>query len=76
MSGMIGHHAQAIVMSRWAPTHGASASVQRLATASSTPSRTRSLTMQTWLRDRRQPVPDATATGMTMNDERDASTRC
>ena len=25
MSGMIGHHAQAIVMARWAPTHGASA---------------------------------------------------
>src|SRR5437763_17210496 len=30
MSGMIGHHAQAIVMARWAPTHGASASVRTL----------------------------------------------
>src|SRR5688572_12646042 len=25
MQGMIGHHAQAIVMARWAPTHGARA---------------------------------------------------
>src|SRR5688572_24454198 len=31
MSAMIGHHAQAIVMANWAPTHGASASVRRLA---------------------------------------------
>ena len=28
MSGMIGHHAQAIVMARWAPTHGASPAVR------------------------------------------------
>ena len=31
MSGMIGHHAQAIVMSHWAPAHGASPSVLTLA---------------------------------------------
>src|SRR6185503_14537452 len=31
MSSMIGHHAQAIVMSRLAPTHGASSSVLTLA---------------------------------------------
>src|SRR5436190_6255155 len=31
MSGMIAHHAQAIVMSRWAPTHGASAQMRTLA---------------------------------------------
>ena len=30
MSGMIHHHAQAITISRWAPSHGASAAVQRL----------------------------------------------
>src|SRR3954463_3977987 len=30
MSHMIGHHAQAIAMSRWAPTHDASAAVLRL----------------------------------------------
>jgi len=31
MSGMISHHAQAIVMSGWAPSHEAGASVSRLA---------------------------------------------
>ena len=31
MTGMIGHHAQALVMSAWAPTNGASPAVQRLA---------------------------------------------
>ena len=31
MSHMIGHHAQAIVMAGWAPTHGASPAVRRLA---------------------------------------------
>ena len=42
MSHMIGHHAQAIVMARMAPTHGASPSVLTSPTGSSTPSRTRS----------------------------------
>jgi len=31
MSAMISHHAQAIVMSRWVPTHGASPSIRTLA---------------------------------------------
>ncbi|HEX5632701.1 MAG TPA: DUF305 domain-containing protein, partial [Gemmatimonadales bacterium] len=31
MTHMISHHAQAIDMSKWAPTHGASPAVQRLA---------------------------------------------
>src|ERR1044071_7656881 len=30
MQGMIHHHAQAILISKWAPTHGASDAVQRL----------------------------------------------
>ncbi len=67
MSAMIHHHAQAIVMSRWAASHGASAAVQRLADRIINAQQDEILTMQTWLRDRRQPVPDATATGMTMN---------
>ena len=33
MTGMIGHHAQAIVMAGWAPTHGASPSVRILCRA-------------------------------------------
>jgi uncharacterized protein (DUF305 family) len=66
MSGMIHHHAQAIVMSRWAASHGASASVQRLADRIINAQQDEILTMQNWLRDRQQPVPDATATGMPM----------
>nr|MCU0636034.1 DUF305 domain-containing protein [Gemmatimonadaceae bacterium] len=31
MQGMIHHHAQAVVMSRWAPSHGASPAVRTLA---------------------------------------------
>ncbi|WP_411281659.1 DUF305 domain-containing protein [Gemmatimonas sp.] len=57
MSGMIHHHAQAITISRWAPSHGASASVQRL-TARIINAQTDEITiMQTWLKDRRQPMP-------------------
>ncbi|WP_396201684.1 DUF305 domain-containing protein [Gemmatimonas sp.] len=57
MSGMIHHHAQAITISRWAPSHGASASVQRL-TARIINAQTDEITiMQTWLKDRRQAVP-------------------
>lgn len=58
MSNMIGHHAQAIVMSRWAPTHGASPSVRLLAERIINAQQDEILTMQHWLRDRQQPVPD------------------
>jgi len=66
MSGMIHHHAQAIVMSRWASSHAASPAVQRLADRIINAQQDEILTMQSWLRDRRQPVPAATATGMKM----------
>lgn len=66
MSHMIGHHAQAIVMSRWAPTHGASPSVRILADRIINAQQDEIATMQNWLRDRLQPVPDATP-GMKMN---------
>ena len=66
MSGMIGHHAQAIVMSRWAPTHGASSSVRTLAERIINAQQDEIATMQQWLRDRGQPVPDPMA-GMTMD---------
>ena len=66
MSSMIGHHAQAIVMSRWAPTHGASASVQTLAARIINAQQDEIATMQQWLRDREQAVPEARATGMKM----------
>lgn len=66
MSAMIGHHAQAIVMANWAPTHGASASVLRLAERIINAQDDEIATMQRWLRDRLKPVPEARPTGMKM----------
>jgi uncharacterized protein (DUF305 family) len=66
MSGMIGHHAQAIQMASWAPTHGASPSVRVLCERIINAQRDEIATMQQWLRDRQQPVPDATPMGMKM----------
>ena len=58
MQGMIGHHAQAIVMSAMAPTHGASAQLRVLADKIGRSQRDEIELMQNWLRDRGQPVPD------------------
>jgi uncharacterized protein (DUF305 family) len=66
MSGMIGHHAQAIQMASWAATHDASASVQTLADRIINAQRDEIATMQQWLRDRQQPVPEANPMGMKM----------
>jgi uncharacterized protein (DUF305 family) len=66
MSAMIGHHAQAIVIAGWAPTHGASAAVRTLAERILNAQQDEITTMQQWLRDRQQPVPEARATGMKM----------
>ena len=66
MSGMIGHHAQAIVMANWAPTHGASPSILRLAERIINAQHDEIATMQRWLRDRLKPVPEARPTGMKM----------
>jgi uncharacterized protein (DUF305 family) len=66
MSSMIGHHAQAIIMAKLAPTHGAGAAVQRLADRIINSQQDEIATMQQWLRDRRQPVPDANTPGMKM----------
>lgn len=67
MSAMIGHHAQAILIAGWAPSHGASRSVQILCERIINEQGDEIRTMQQWLRDRRQPVPDAHAMGMTMS---------
>lgn len=65
MTGMIAHHAQAITMSRWAPTHGASSSVRILADRIINAQQDEIATMQQWLRERGQPVPEPGA-GMHM----------
>ena len=54
MSGMIHHHAQAILISRWAPTHGASPAVQRLTARIINAQADEINLMQSWLRDRNQ----------------------
>lgn len=59
MSHMIGHHAQAIAMAEWAPTHGASPSVQTLAARIINAQQDEIATMQRWLRARQLPVPEA-----------------
>lgn len=57
MSMMIGHHAQAVEMSRLAPTNQAGATVSRLAERIINAQEDEIAAMQTWLRDRGQPVP-------------------
>jgi uncharacterized protein (DUF305 family) len=57
VSGMIHHHAQAIVMAGWAPTHGASADVRTLCARIINAQLDEIHRMQQWLADRRQPMP-------------------
>jgi uncharacterized protein (DUF305 family) len=66
MTGMIGHHAQALVMSDLAPTHGASHAIETLAARIINAQQDEIATMQQWLRDRGQSVPEVHVTGMTM----------
>jgi uncharacterized protein (DUF305 family) len=66
MQGMISHHAQAIVMAKWAPTHGASAPVRTLCERIINAQTDEIALMQQWLRDRHQKVPDAVPAPMRM----------
>ena len=59
MKGMIGHHAQALVMAGWAPSHGASPAIQTMAARIINAQRDEIALLQTWLRDRGLPVPEA-----------------
>jgi uncharacterized protein (DUF305 family) len=65
-SGMIGHHAQAIAMSEWAPSHGASPAVQSLAQRIIVSQTDEIKFMQDWLRAREQVVPPADPRGYVM----------
>jgi uncharacterized protein (DUF305 family) len=62
MSGMIPHHAQAVIMAGWAPSHGARKDVAILCERIVVGQRDEIATMQQWLRDRGQAVPDSTST--------------
>jgi uncharacterized protein (DUF305 family) len=67
MSGMIPHHAQAVVMAGWAPSHGARKDVAILCERIVVGQRDEIALMQSWLRDRGLPVPDATSMRHKMN---------
>jgi len=56
MTGMIAHHAQALVMSHLAPQNNASPQIQRLASRIINAQKDEIASMQQWLRDRNQPV--------------------
>jgi uncharacterized protein (DUF305 family) len=66
MTGMIAHHAQAVLISRLAPQNGASEQVQTLAARIINAQKGEIKTMQRWLRDRGQPVPKVHIEGLNL----------
>lgn len=68
MRGMIHHHAQAILISRWAPTHGAAPSVVRLSERIINAQTDEIRLMQLWLTDRNQSAPTVDSTGAVAMD--------
>ena len=61
MTGMIAHHAQAVLMAGWAPSHGASASLRAMCERIVVGQGDEIVLMQRWLRDRHEMVPDGNA---------------
>ena len=66
MSGMISHHAQAIVMAGWADSNQAGPSIKVLCGRIMNAQKDEIRILQGWLRDRNQVVPEPRATGMRM----------
>ena len=66
MSGMIYHHAQAVMMAGWAPTHEASPTLRALCERIVVGQTDEINLMQRWLRDRHLTVPDPKAVQMIM----------
>jgi uncharacterized protein (DUF305 family) len=66
MTGMIPHHAQAVIMAGWAASHGARSDIAILCERILVGQADEIETMQMWLADRGQPVPDAKSTRMRM----------
>lgn len=58
VQGMIAHHAQAVVMSDWAATHGASPAVATLCKRIALSQRDEIHMMRQWLEERHLPAPD------------------
>jgi uncharacterized protein (DUF305 family) len=63
MQGMIHHHAQAILISKWAPSHGASPAVMRLTERIINAQQDEITLMQRWLENRNQDVPTVDSAG-------------
>jgi uncharacterized protein (DUF305 family) len=67
MSGMIGHHSQAVKMAGWCMNgHGASKSLQIFCGRIAMGQSAEIGLMSNWLKDRNQPVPDPDPRGMKM----------
>jgi uncharacterized protein (DUF305 family) len=66
MSGMIGHHSQAVKMAGWAESHGASKSLQIFCGRIAMAQTAEIGLMSAWLKDRNQPVPEPDPRGMKM----------
>ena len=62
MAGMIPHHAQAVLIAGWAPSHGARNDIRILAERIVVAQRDEIALVQSWLRDNGQTVPEADAT--------------
>jgi uncharacterized protein (DUF305 family) len=62
MNGMIPHHAQAVIMCSWAPTHGARSDVVKLCERIHISQLDEIRMMRRWLADRNLPVPDSLST--------------
>ena len=58
MTGMIHHHAQAVLIAGWAPSHGASESLRALCERIVVGQSDEIALIQRWLGDRHEPVPD------------------
>jgi len=66
MQGMIVHHNQAVKIARWAPTHGASPALQRMAERVVVAQTDENRIMAGWLIEHNLAVPDSNATHHTM----------
>jgi len=66
LAGMIGHHAQAIQMAGWAPSHGANASVRVLCERIVVAQNDEIAFAQRWLREHAEYVPPADPRGHIM----------
>ncbi len=66
MTGMIPHHAQAVLIAGWAATHGARSDIRILCERIVVGQGDEIALMQRWLRDNNAPVPAANATHIRM----------